>query len=73
MKQKSHGIIRGIYDRLGDPRNGPFLLLGALMSFGAIWLRRSQQTHSSQSNQPSQPNVSDGLRSLSLIVFTLCQ
>lgn len=56
MKQKSHGIIRGIYDRLGDPRNGPFLLLGALMSFGAIWLRRSQQTRSSQSNQPSQPN-----------------
>lgn len=55
MKQRIRSIIREIYDRLGDPRNGPFLLLGALMSFGAIWLRRSQQTHSSQSNPPSEP------------------
>ncbi|XP_040988911.1 uncharacterized protein LOC121236527 isoform X1 [Juglans microcarpa x Juglans regia] len=55
MKLRIRGIIRGINDRLGDPRNGPYLLLGALMSFGAIWLRRSQQTHSSLSNQPSPP------------------
>lgn len=74
IKQRIHGIIRGIYDRLGDPRNGPYLLLGALMSFGAIWLRRSRPTPPSQSNQPSQPtNVSDGLGSLSLMVFKLCQ
>ncbi|KAF3962613.1 hypothetical protein CMV_012882 [Castanea mollissima] len=55
IKQRIHGIITGIYDRLGDPRNGPYLLLGALMSFGAIWLRRSRPTPPSQSNQPSQP------------------
>lgn len=62
MKQRIRSIIRGIYDRVGDPRNGPFLLLGALMSFGTIWLRRSQQTHSNQSNQPSEPRkVCDGL------------
>lgn len=77
IKQRIHGIIRGIYDRLGDPRNGPYLLLGALMSFGAIWLRRSQPTPPSQSNQPSQPsqptNVSDGLGSLSSMLFKLCQ
>jgi hypothetical protein len=63
MKQRIRSIIRGIYDRVGDPRNGPFLLLGALLSFGTIWLRRSQPTHSSRSNQPSEPGeVSGGLR-----------
>lgn len=74
MKQRSHGIIREISDRLSDPRTGPFLLLGALMSFGTIWLRRSQQTQSSQSKKPNQPKkVSDGLTYLSLMVFELCQ
>lgn len=74
MKLRIRGIIRGINDRLGDPRNGPYLLLGALMSFGAIWLSRSQQTHSSQSNQPSQPReVSDGFGYPALIVFKLYQ
>lgn len=74
MKLRIRGIIRGINDRLGDPRNGPYLLLGALMSFGAIWLRRSQQTHSSQSNQPSQPReVSDSFGYLALILFKLYQ
>lgn len=74
IKQRIHGIITGIYDRLGDPRNGPYLLLGALMSFGAIWLRRSRPTPPSQSNQPSQPtNVSDGLGSHSSMVFKPCQ
>ncbi|KAB1216739.1 hypothetical protein CJ030_MR4G003863 [Morella rubra] len=60
MKQRSHGIIREISDRLSDPRTGPFLLLGALMSFGTIWLRRSQQTQSSQSKKPNQPKKDEG-------------
>ncbi|KAK3440234.1 hypothetical protein EUGRSUZ_B00530 [Eucalyptus grandis] len=62
MKQKIHGFVRGFYDRLGDPRIGPYLLLGALLSFGAIWLRRSQPSRPSQpdqSEQPSQPSQPD--------------
>lgn len=53
MTQKIRGFIRGFFDRLGDPRIGPFLLLGALMSFGTIWLRRSKPS------QPSQPDQSE--------------
>lgn len=61
IKQRMRNIISGIYDYLGDPRIGPILLLGALMSFGTIWLMRSQPTNPSQSSQPSQPttNASD--------------
>ncbi|KAE8124010.1 hypothetical protein FH972_018922 [Carpinus fangiana] len=62
MKQRIRSIIRGIYDHVGDPRNGPFLLLGALLSFGTIWLRRSQPTHSSRSNQPSEPGKDESRR-----------
>ncbi|XP_059644075.1 uncharacterized protein LOC132285859 [Cornus florida] len=51
MKQKIGSITSRIHDNLGDPRLGPILLLGALMSFGSIWLWRSQSTHSSQSIQ----------------------
>ncbi|CAL5441628.1 unnamed protein product [Camellia sinensis] len=49
-------IMNGINDRLGDSRIGPVLLLGALMSFGSIWLQRSQSTHPSQSNNQTQPS-----------------
>ena len=66
MKQRFRDFITKIYDVTGDPRIGPFLLLGALMSFGSIWLQRRQPTQ--QQNQPerNQPHeadskVSDGL------------
>ena len=36
MKQRIGSIMNGIHNRLGDPRIGPVLLLGALMSFGGI-------------------------------------
>ncbi|CAL5444909.1 unnamed protein product [Camellia sinensis] len=56
MKQRIGSIMNGIHNRLGDPRIGPMLLLGALMSFGGIWLRRRQSTHPSQSNNQTQPS-----------------
>lgn len=69
MKQGVRGFITKIYDFTGDPRIGPMLLLGALLSFGTIWLQRSQPTQQadqpesnrSESNQlkshePSQPS-----------------
>ncbi|CAL5362274.1 unnamed protein product [Camellia sinensis] len=59
MKQRIGSIMNGIHNRLGDPRIGPVLLLGALMSFGGIWLRRSQSTHPSQSNNQTQPSKKD--------------
>lgn len=64
VKQRLRGILTRISDYSRDPRIGPILLLGALMSFGTIWLRRGQP--SLQSNPPSQPNsgVSDGLKFL---------
>lgn len=58
-KQAIRGIIIRIYDYLGDPRIGPALLLGSLMSFGSIWLMRSQQNRPVQSNQPSQADNDD--------------
>lgn len=56
MKQRVGRIVKGIHSRLGDPRTGPVLLLGALMSFGNIWLRRSQSTPPSQSNEEALPS-----------------
>ncbi|CAL5362257.1 unnamed protein product [Camellia sinensis] len=47
-------IMNGIHNRVGDPRIGPVFLLEAFMSFGSIWLRRSQSTHPSQSNNQTQ-------------------
>ncbi|RDX72897.1 hypothetical protein CR513_47560, partial [Mucuna pruriens] len=55
LKQSILGGISGLSVYLEDPRVGPFLLLGALISLGTIWLRRSQQVQPSESNQPSQP------------------
>ncbi|KAI5330087.1 hypothetical protein L3X38_029484 [Prunus dulcis] len=64
IKQSIRRILRGFYDRIGgDPRIGPILLLAALMSFGTIWLRRSQATPvSNQPSQPSQPNSKEAGR-----------
>ncbi|TYG76547.1 hypothetical protein ES288_D03G122600v1 [Gossypium darwinii] len=61
-KQKIQRTIIRIYDYLGDPRIGPALLLGALMSFGSIWLMRTQQNRSVQSSQPSQADNDDKLK-----------
>lgn len=64
LKRIEH-IKVGIYDRLEDPRIGPVLFLASLLSFGTIWLRKSQPTPPSrpaaqpeppsESAQPSQP------------------
>ena len=56
IKQRIYNNISRIYDYLGDPRIGPILLLGALMSFGTIWLIRSQSTHP-KASQLSQSNA----------------
>ncbi|TYJ42356.1 hypothetical protein E1A91_A03G084000v1 [Gossypium mustelinum] len=61
-KEKIQRTIIRIYDYLGDPRIGPALLLGALMSFGSIWLMRTQQNRSVQSSQPSQADNGDKLK-----------
>lgn len=62
MKHGIGNVINKIYDQLGDPRIGPVLLLAALISFGSIWLRRSQSARPSEPNHSSQPDVkvSDG-------------
>ncbi|POO01965.1 hypothetical protein TorRG33x02_022570 [Trema orientale] len=62
VKQRFRSFITKIYDLIGDPRIGPILLLAALMSFGTIWLRRSQppqQSNQPDSTQPSQPISKD--------------
>lgn len=59
LKYRIKSIISGMNDRLGDPRIGPMLLLGSLMSFASIWLKRSQATHQSRLDQPSQPSNMD--------------
>lgn len=60
----------GIHDRLDDPRIGPVMFLASILSFGTIWLRRSQPTPPSrparqpdlanESTQPSQPSTKGG-------------
>jgi len=62
IKHRIGNAIYKIYDQLGDPRIGPILLLGALLSFGSIWLRRSQSVRPTQSNDSSQPNAKDDVR-----------
>ncbi|KAL4036210.1 hypothetical protein IC575_004937 [Cucumis melo] len=69
LKRIEH-IKVGIYDRLDDPRIGPVLFLASLLSFGTIWLRKSQPTPPSrparqpdppsESTQPSQPTTKEG-------------
>ncbi|KAG8379208.1 hypothetical protein BUALT_Bualt07G0064700 [Buddleja alternifolia] len=53
-KQFTSGFVSRIYDHLGDPRIGPSLLLGALMSFGLIWLNRNRPAQPSRQNQSNQ-------------------
>ncbi|KAL5544522.1 hypothetical protein UlMin_008306 [Ulmus minor] len=60
IKQRFWNFITKIFDYTEDPRIGPILLLGSLMSFGTIWLRRGQSTV--QSNPPSQSNSEDEKR-----------
>ncbi|KAB5516572.1 hypothetical protein DKX38_027220 [Salix brachista] len=67
IKQRIYNNFSRIYDYLGDPRIGPILLLGALMSFGTIWLIRSQSTHP-KASQPSQSNAKDFRMTYSTIV-----
>lgn len=59
LKHRIISITIGICDLLGDPRMGPILLLGALMSFGGIWLWRSQATNLSESKNSRHPNTED--------------
>lgn len=56
MKRRVTDIVAGLYDYLEDPRIGPILLLGALISLGTIWLRRSLQVHQTKSNDSNQPS-----------------
>ncbi|RZC80944.1 hypothetical protein C5167_043526 [Papaver somniferum] len=61
LKQRVRGIITNIHDHIGDPRLGPILLLAAVLSFGSIYLRRSQSGLANQSNgtsQSTEPNQS---------------
>ncbi|KAL5544526.1 hypothetical protein UlMin_008310 [Ulmus minor] len=60
IKQRFRNFITKIFDYTEDPRIGPILLLGSLLSFGTIWLRRGQSTV--QSNPPSQSNSEDEKR-----------
>ncbi|XP_042502470.1 dnaJ homolog subfamily C member 16 [Macadamia integrifolia] len=53
MKHKIQSVMNSIYDLLADPRLGPIFLLGALISSGSIWRRRSKSTQPSPSNQQS--------------------
>ncbi|CAL5362304.1 unnamed protein product [Camellia sinensis] len=59
-------IRNGIHNRLGDPRIHPVLLLGALMSFGSIWLKKDDEDRPNRrckkravSNQDSPPSITD--------------
>ncbi|KAJ4974179.1 hypothetical protein NE237_007353 [Protea cynaroides] len=63
MKQRTQRIIDSIYDLLADPRLGPSLLLGALISSGSIWWQRSKPTQSNQPpTQSNQPSTKERLR-----------
>ncbi|KAI4335976.1 hypothetical protein L6164_014560 [Bauhinia variegata] len=59
MKLRILNFVTGIYDYLDDPRIGPTLLLGALVSLGTIWLRGSQPVQPPRPNQPS-PEANSG-------------
>ncbi|KAL9227350.1 hypothetical protein vseg_003047 [Gypsophila vaccaria] len=54
LQHTVHRIVAGGRSLSGDPRTGPVLLLGALISFGGIWLRRSQQTSTSDRGETRQ-------------------
>lgn len=71
LKQNILGVLSGLSVYSDDPRVGPFLLLGALISFGTIWLRRGQQVQSSKSNQPSSNQPSESTQPNSKVTFAL--
>ncbi|KAL1823793.1 hypothetical protein ACET3Z_010571 [Daucus carota] len=52
-------LTTGFSDLLCDPRCGPFLLLGALMSFGGVWMRRSQAANLIESQTKKEPCTVD--------------
>ncbi|GAB4860780.1 hypothetical protein Ancab_035943 [Ancistrocladus abbreviatus] len=54
LKHKVQNIVTAVQGLLVDPRVGPMLLLGALISFGGIWLNRSQSTRSIENSQTQQ-------------------
>nr|XP_043607357.1 uncharacterized protein LOC122579285 isoform X2 [Erigeron canadensis] len=56
VKQRIGTIPQQFNDRMSDPRLGPMLLLGALMSFGFIYLRRNQPIKHKEAHNSSQPN-----------------
>ncbi|KAJ0048281.1 hypothetical protein Pint_16146 [Pistacia integerrima] len=63
MKHWMRNILARCSSYLGDPRIGPSLLLAAIMSFGTIWLVRSQQpARPRQSGQPSESSTEDETR-----------
>lgn len=72
LKQSIPGVLSGLSVYLEDPRIGPALLLGALISFGTIWLRRSQRVRPSQPNQPSQPSAKVTFVSMCLSSYLAC-
>ncbi|MFS7939915.1 hypothetical protein Hanom_Chr05g00457501 [Helianthus anomalus] len=64
MKQRIGTVPQRINDLTGDPRLGPMLLLGALMSFGFIYLRRNQSIKpKEESDDASDPKPEGAERS----------
>ncbi|KAI3820850.1 hypothetical protein L1987_08400 [Smallanthus sonchifolius] len=63
MKQRIGTVPQRISDLMGDPRFGPMLLLGALMSFGFIYLRRNQAIKPKESDNASHPKTEGADRS----------
>ncbi|KMT10782.1 hypothetical protein BVRB_5g114380 [Beta vulgaris subsp. vulgaris] len=57
IKLKLQRVLSGCHDLSGDPRIGPMLLLGAVLTFGGIWLRRSQPTPSTDSSQSKETHT----------------
>ncbi|KAF7838483.1 DnaJ like subfamily C member 10 [Senna tora] len=62
MKQRVTDFVTGFTNYLEDPRIGPILLLGALISLGTIWLRRSQQAQPTKPDQPSSEELNPAER-----------
>jgi len=61
--QKLLSLWNRIKDYLADPRMGPTLLLGALLSAGNVWWMRSRSStqQPAQTNQPSPNQPADNV------------
>nr|GEV86646.1 DnaJ heat shock N-terminal domain-containing protein [Tanacetum cinerariifolium] len=57
LKQRIGAVPQRINDLMDDPRLGPMLLLAALMSYGFIYLRRSQSIKPKEGANSSQSNT----------------